>query len=247
MPLDPRKKQKKLERRKAKDKARRKTQLARHVHYLAHRFERAAHGAVLHSLVPIDLWDQGIGQVVLSRDLGDGRVAFAVFLLDVFCLGVKDVAHNIISREEYDLGLLFKLQEQFEFKSRSPEYVRKLIEDAVDYAQSLGLEPHSDYRQAKAIFGEIDAAACRETFEFGRDGKPFFVSGPYDSPMRCRTIVAALHDHCGQGQYDYVAHISAREAGEMGLSQLFPDERVLELDDHAAPGDDGPGELHFQP
>jgi hypothetical protein len=188
-----------------------------------------------------------MGQVVLSRELGDGRVAFAVFLLDVYCLGVKDVAYKIVSREEYDLGLLFKLQEQFEFKSRSPEYVRKLIEDAVEYAQSLGLEPHPDYRQAKAIFGDIDAAACRETFVFGRDGKPFFVSGPYDSPMRCRKIVAALHEHCGDGQYDCVAHISARDAREMGLSQLFPEERVLELEDDAAHTDDRPPEPHFQP
>lgn len=117
-----------------------------------------------------------------------------------------------------------------------------MVGDAVEYARLLGLEPHSDDHQAKAILGDIDAAACREAFEFGRDGKPFFVSGPYDGPARCRKIVAALHENRGPGQYDDVAQFLSRE---MRFSQLFPADRVLELYGDVSPLDDEPPEPHF--
>ena len=36
------------------------------------------------------LFDSGCGHLVVSRFKGDGRVEAGFFLLDVFCLGVKD-------------------------------------------------------------------------------------------------------------------------------------------------------------
>src|SRR5262245_23564829 len=52
---------------------------------------RLAGEAPLHGcLVPAGLFESGIGTVVVSRKLTDGRIVAAVFLLDVWCLGVKD-------------------------------------------------------------------------------------------------------------------------------------------------------------
>ncbi|HUY93302.1 MAG TPA: hypothetical protein VMV10_31535 [Pirellulales bacterium] len=239
MPLDPRKKQKKLERRKAKDKVRRKTEAARQAHQLTHRFDHAGRGEILDCLVPVELWEHGIGNVLMSRDLGNGRVGFALFLLDVYCLGVKDVAFDVISRERYDVEWLPNLKDRFAFERTSPDYVRKLVEDAVEYARSIGLEPHADYRQAKAIFGDVDASLCRESFEFGRDGKPFFVNGPHDSPMRCRKIVETLRQQCGPERFDYLLHLSERELPAMNLPQL-PGMRLIEQPEEAgvSPDDD---------
>ena len=43
-----------------------------------------------------NLWKAGIGHVLLSRQLGSGEVAFAVFLVDMYCFGVKDVMINVL-------------------------------------------------------------------------------------------------------------------------------------------------------
>ena len=37
--------------------------------------------------------------------------------------------------------------------------------------------------------------------EFGRKGKPFYVSGPYDNPDK---IVAKLRETVGEGNFDYL-------------------------------------------
>ena len=36
---------------------------------------------------------------------------------------------------------------------------------------------------------------------FGRDGVPFYLSGPYDNP---RSVVRTLDRTCGQGNYHYL-------------------------------------------
>lgn len=226
MSLDPRKKQKKLERRKAKDKARHKTKVARQVHQWEHRFERVGRGEILDSLVSSAVWKSGLGNILISRVLENGRVAYAMFLLDVFCLGVKDVMFDVISQEKYDVEWLPRLKERIAFKRQSPEYVRKLVEGGVAFARSIGFEPQADYRQAQAIFGDIDPALCDETFAFGRDGKPFFISGPHDSPARCRKIIDTLQQHCGLDAYDYMLRVSERELRSMNLPQ-FPDAKVI--------------------
>jgi hypothetical protein len=135
------------------------------------------------------------------------------------CL-VRHHAARRIPRAGY--GGLFR-----EHKGRTitPEHARKLVEEAVAYARGFGLPPHPDYEKAKAIFGDIDAGRCQETFVFGREGKPFFVSGPNDSPARCRRIVAALTEHRGLDNFDYLVHVSPRGLVSGALDVLPEDDR----------------------
>jgi hypothetical protein len=79
-----------------------------------------------------------------------------------------------------------------------------LVEGAVRYALDLGLPSHADYRKAKLIFGDISGETCPEQYTFGKDGKPFFFSGPYDSPARCEQILRTLRNHCGPEGYHFV-------------------------------------------
>jgi hypothetical protein len=47
-----------------------------------------------------------------------------------------------------------------------------LVEGAVDYARSLGLEPHPDYRLGARVFGGIASEECTRTFVFGEQEGP---------------------------------------------------------------------------
>jgi hypothetical protein len=68
----------------------------------------------------------------------------------------------------------------------------------------LGLPPRPDYRAARLIFGDVDASACSERYEYGKNGKPFFMAGPYDDAAKCRSILHTLHQHCGPHGYHYM-------------------------------------------
>jgi hypothetical protein len=204
MAADQRKRQKKLERRKAKQKAQRRDLARRESRGLGARLEESAAAPILHCCMGSRLWESGIGHVLLSRQMANGNVAFAAFLVDVYCLGVKDAFWNVTPRATYERKLYDKLAEQEQLVRLTPEYARKLVEGAVRYALDLGLSPHPDYRAAKLIFGDISAEDCPERFSYGKDGKPFFVAGPYDDHIRCEQILRTLEIRCGPEGYHYL-------------------------------------------
>src|SRR6202011_808535 len=97
-----------------------------------------------------------------------------------------------------------KTRSTYTTKEMPPAAVRKLVEGAVEYARALGLPPHPDYHKAKLIFGTIDPGESKEEFEFGKDGKPFFMAGPNDTPERCRRILKTLEQSCGLDGFHYM-------------------------------------------
>lgn len=209
MALDPRKRQKKTERRNAKQAARKKALAQRNAAGPAARIERAAQAPILHCATSDLLHDQGMANLLVSRELSSGSVAFVAFLVDMYCLGVKDVTWGVVSRARYDWQVYGRIFRDHKIENLQPEYARKLIEGAVDYARDLGFAPHDDYEKARLIFGGIDASACHDPIVYGNDGKPLFIAGPYDGPARCRHIMQVLTDRCGPEGFHYLMPITA--------------------------------------
>jgi hypothetical protein len=213
MARDPRKHQQKLARRKAKEKskAKRKGTFSLPAFGIAGQLRRASAAPVLHSCRSGRLWEFGIGHVLISRNYPTGHVTFAAFLVDVFCLGVKDTFFNVAPRSKYERDLYGRMSRQDDLVEMAPEAARKLVEGAVAYAEELGLPPHPDYRKAREIFGDIDAGACREEFEYGRKGKPYFVGGPNDGPEKCRRIMNTLTHRLGHDGFHFTMPVNPSE------------------------------------
>lgn len=229
MASDARKRQKQKERKAAKRKSKHQQVMKLKSTSLADRLTAAARCPVLHSWVTEEFWTNGIGWACLSRELPNGSVAFALFLIDRFCIGVKDVLCRVTSRFEYEDRLVGKLRKDFVIKEMAPAGVRKLVESAVAYAESLGIHPHADYAKARCLFGNIDAGQSWEEFEFGDNGKPVFIAGPYDGPEVCNRVVAALREHCGEGNYEVV--LPQLELSGLPRGVRLEDIRSLESDE----------------
>lgn len=176
---------------------------------LAGRIRMAAKGPIVHCLMPTNLFEAGIGTVLVARRLPSGMLGCAWFLVDVFCLGVKDIFYREVSEAELR-SRLETLSETQDFVEVEPSRARRLIRDAAAYAAGLGLPAAKDTPLIEAIFGDVDANACTETFTFGKHGKPFYVSGPSDTPARVRTIRQALEKSCGTGNWDYLVEVLGR-------------------------------------
>ncbi len=183
---------------------------------LAHDWTVAAHAPVADVLFARTLFEVGIGSVWLSRQLPDGRYAFAGFVVDVFCLGVKNAMYNIMEENAYRAALV-RIQASMEeaLEPQEPACARKLVEGAVAYAKDLGFEPHPDYRIARLIFGDIDTAACPTEFTYGRDGKPLYTNGPNENAAMQRRIVNQLARRCGPGGFEYYLEVSRRTAVDL--------------------------------
>ncbi len=162
----------------------------------------AADYPIHEALVPAGLFEKGIGNLFLTRALPDGRLALSAFLLDVFCLGVKNAFAAIVTREEYAQRLSRWTPEE-SLQPTEPACLRKLVEGAVAYARDLGFRPHEDYAMACQIFGDVDSSACPTSFEYGSEGKPCYVSGPNETLAQAKAIVNQLKRRLGEGNFDY--------------------------------------------
>jgi hypothetical protein len=183
--------QKKLAKQKAKHNARRK-QLARQSSSDPMiRLKSADRWPIVAAMVPENLWEMGLGQLVFARRMPDGDIACAGFLVDVFCLGVKNAFWQIVTGAQYD-ELVERVEQSGRLIKESPEYFSKLVHCAADYAQALGFPPHRDFRHARLLLAGIDPSQCHDEFEFGKDGVPLYVRGPNESMTKAESIAARV-------------------------------------------------------
>ena len=168
------------------------------------RMESAASWPVVQARASTTIWKDGIGEALLARRGPNGMTVISVFLLDVYCLGVK----NVISRADSELATNQWMSDLFDragpWTDVSPEYIRKVVEESIGYALSLGIAPHPECATAQMIFGDLDSSKCAHQFTFGNEGKPLFVAGPRDNPSRIRTIISTLQQTCGEDGFHYV-------------------------------------------
>ena len=213
MALDPKKRQKKLAKRKAQRKEKSKKMVVQQLQQIAYQSNPVAFAAKypLHQcLCNIAVFASGMGTVVVSRTAPNGDIVMGVFLLDTFCLGVKNTFSRLLPPYEYDT-MIAEMRKNELMQAVEPSYARKLVENSVEYAATLGFKPNPDYHKAKEIFGDIDASECTDQFAFGKMGKPTYMPGPTDSPLKRQQILATLEKNCGTGNYEAVSYAQMQE------------------------------------
>jgi hypothetical protein len=206
--------QKRLLKQKAKRQTRRK-QLARQTAKNPTIRLQAANGwPIVAALVPENLWTGGLGQLVFARRTPDGQRACAVFLVDVFCLGIKNAFWKILPDAEYR-DLVERIGQFGELKDVLPEHFAKIVYGAADYAASLGFAPHVDFRHARRLLDGVDPSQCPDPLEFGRDGKPLYIRGPHETLEKARWIAHRLTAVDGH----YIVHLEPAAAESLLLEE----------------------------
>lgn len=184
--------QKKLAKQKAKKDSKRRELARRNSPDPNIRLRSADTWPILECLVPKSLWEAGIGSLLIARRTTDGHVAIALYLVDAFCLGVKNVVWRFLTPGEFDEFLEDFHEEQGPHQRVTPEYFAKLVYRAADYGQSLGFPPHHDFRHAQRLLSGIDPSQCSDEFDFGKDGKPLYLPGPNDSMEKIQFVLTKL-------------------------------------------------------
>src|SRR5271170_2928380 len=111
---------------------------------LAEKVRRLATGPLHRCLIQPEMFETGIGTVVLARRAETGEIAMAAFLVDVFSLGIKDVVFQVIEPSQFETYIAMG-HEAAPFSAVDPSYARKLLRDAAAYAASLGLRPYRGF------------------------------------------------------------------------------------------------------
>jgi hypothetical protein len=154
---------------------------------------------------PADLFEQGIGWVIVARFKSAGqRVEAGLFLVDAFCLGVKMAIYESTIAQDYRQRIRDHYLSDGLVVPVDPPCARSVVEQAVRYAQGLGFAPHPDYRKAARVFGGVRAELCTRSFTFGHEGKPYYCRGPRETELQAQRIVQHLHTRCGEGNYHFL-------------------------------------------
>ncbi len=212
MPQDPRKRQKALMKKRSKQKA---------------AAQRKAHQQVFTSLSAqaiirrartfplLECWisaswqkdDPGLVQILVARQQPDGDICFGVYLVDKYCLGVKNTFANAgFSRARYQDEVLGRIFRETKPSACPVELAHQMIYASIEYAAQFGFEPEKDFALTQNLLAPRGELKEPYQLTFGRNGKPFFVAGPYDNATR---ILKQLEKTAGPGNYDYLMPIDA--------------------------------------
>jgi hypothetical protein len=218
------KEQKRLAKQKAKRLAKRANLSQRDSNDPNIRLRNVASWPVTLATVGADIWKGGIGQLLIVRREPEGRLVYAVYLVDVFCLGVK----NAFWRPGDNASVtetLKQMQTVERMTQTSPACLAKIVKGAVEYARDLGFPPHPDYRHASLLLDGIDLAECPNEFTFGKDGHPLYIQGPNESPEQALAIMERMRERGGH----FIAELRTGQPRQFQTIHREP--KALELDD----------------
>jgi hypothetical protein len=163
---------------------------------------RAADAPIQHCLLTEDLFEIGMGTLIVARGATPHLLASGVFLLDVFCLGIKDVMFESLERDEF-ARYVEATDAGSPLVSIAPSDARKLLRDLAAWSQSIGFPPHRDFAAIERIFGDVSADESEADFPFGRDGKPIYIPGPFESATVIRRRIEQLQKHLGEDGFEF--------------------------------------------
>lgn len=135
--------------------------------------------------------------VVVTRKGPGGVLLPALALVDRTCLGVKN-AFVAEPMSQYDFGsFVLEVGRAHEGGMVPCEVAvaQSIVWNAVDYAASLGFDPHPDF--AEVLFGPRPSPLVETPL--GKPARPFWVRGPDDD---VEEILATLEEAVGEGNFD---------------------------------------------
>jgi hypothetical protein len=143
----------------------------------------------------------GLVTVVVAREQGGSKVSACVYLVDAYCLGVKNtLGPRVLDRRKLPEFVFSRFRSYDEPPQEAPlELAQHLVHGAVEYARSLGFEPHPDFA---ACVGHLGRWEGPSVIGFGYMGKPLFIQGPSDDAGH---IMKTLEEKVGRGGFHIIA------------------------------------------
>jgi hypothetical protein len=165
---------------------------------------RAAHAPIQYCFLTESVFDIGMGTVVLARGATSHHVALSSFLIDTFCLGIKNVMFESVDSEVFEIYMT-ATDAGSPIVSVDPSYARKLLRDLAAWSQSIGFAPHPDFAAVERVFGDVSVDTSDAVFRFGRDGKPVYIPGPNDTAHLIQRRIEQLQKYVGDDGFGFEA------------------------------------------
>lgn len=129
-------------------------------------------------IAPPDWQESGMVHVVITRVRPNGNLVMASFLVDTFCLGVKDAGyHENIDVDKFE-EYLDSYRKTMGLKEISYNEAHNLIYGAIAFAEEGGIQPTKEFDVAGYILEEDTDDVPLIEYEFGKNGKHLLIVNP---------------------------------------------------------------------
>ncbi len=196
-------KQKSLLKKKRKDKDRknRKAETSGDVRSSKSIIKNARELPIHECLINPQWKEEGMASILISRKQPTGNLAFGVFMVDIFCLGLKNTFCNAdIPLQEYEDGIKDTMRKQSTYIECDIDLAHRIIYGAIEFARELGFEPQKDFKLSRYILEEPSEKYYSSDLEFGKNGKPYYIAGPDDN---VDYVMRKLSKRVGEGNYHF--------------------------------------------
>jgi hypothetical protein len=160
----------------------------------------------VHEVLVARGWEQPgalISILIARQSPNSGKVAATLLLVDLACLGIKSAQVKLFKHsDEYAAELRAHALRIQPMAPASFNLAAKIVFTGLEYAAALGFKPDPVFAQSELLLaGAQPEDEPTPVPTGGPEGKPLFVSGPYDNVER---IVAQLRRTVGDGNFHFL-------------------------------------------
>jgi hypothetical protein len=146
---------------------------------------------------------QGMASIFVKRRKQSGKIIFGCYLIDIFCLGLKDTYYEMDYNEATFDDMIASTSGEVEMMLADPDLVFNIIYGGIEYAEDLGFEPHKDFKVTEFLLPPVEEVPFLP-IEFGQQGRPYFYAGPHDNIPKIKAI---LDKSVGPGAYGFMVRL----------------------------------------
>ena len=142
----------------------------------------------------------GMHQIIVSRQKANGKLVVGFYLVDMWCIGLKDTFYREFDDEdELNDEVFDNIPDEGLLKEIDANYAQNIIYGAIEYAEDLGFSPAKDFKITEYILDDVEEIEYMDV-EFGVNGKPFYMPGENDNIV---ANLAILRENVGVENFDY--------------------------------------------
>ena len=125
----------------------------------------AMSGATLECWINANWREQGIASLLVLGHAWGGSHVFAAFLIDIWCVGLKDAyGQNGVSRLDFEKDILKRANEAMPMIRFDATKARQLVAAAIRFSRQNGFKLPAHYDRWTAIFGDLGDISSARSF-----------------------------------------------------------------------------------
>ena len=122
------------------------------------------------------LFEVGEGYVIVTRKHTGGKISFADYLIDTYCVGVKNSFYKLRIEEDEFEDFLNRASEEDNLIECSYEEAHNIVYGAVEFAGEADIDPDKSFALSRYMLEEDTEDVPLIEYEFGKGGKHFLVA-----------------------------------------------------------------------